>query len=451
MKFNFDSSLTCYNLEQKSIKRSRATVKLEEFEQYFDNLEKTITGVLPEDILNYDETNATDDPGEEKVVVRKSTKHAERVLDSSKSSTSLMFCGSAAGFLLPVYVVYKATNMYDSWTEGGPPNTVYNRTKSGWFDMETFEDWYFKVPLKYFKTRPSENKKVLIGDNCASHLSAKVIQSCLDNNISFVFLPKNSTHLSQPLDIAWFKSFKAIWRQKLSKWKEKNNGVLPKSKFPQMLDATLKELGTKSSQNLKSGFKASGIYPLERNQLLKRLPQYKNREILQNETVSFDGMLVRKLNETRYKTQNEKKKNNLLRIKPGESVTNEETIAIIEAKNKERTQKSKSKQKQSLEIHEPKVEIVEFEEPWNLDENLNESLERVGSASTQNPEKRCMKKTGNLADQEGSKRGGLKRTRASVRSTMKKANVGNKQVISRCFHFPDDFSHKKIIYLPENP
>jgi hypothetical protein len=165
----------------QNVKKARATVKLEEFEEYFDNLEKTMDGVLPEDVINYDETNATDDPGEEKVVVRKATKHAERIMDSSKSSTSLMFSGTATGHMLPVYVVYKAINMYESWTEGGPPNAIYNRTKSGWFDMETFEDWYFKVPLKYFKTRPPENKKVLIGDNCASHLSVKVIKSCMEH------------------------------------------------------------------------------------------------------------------------------------------------------------------------------------------------------------------------------------------------------------------------------
>lgn len=316
----------------QNVKRARASIKIEEFEDYFDNLEVSLEGVKPEDIVNYDETNATDDPGEEKVVVKKAAKHADRIMDSTKTSTSLMFSGTAAGKLLPVYVVYKALNMFEAWTEGGPPDTVYNRTKSGWFDTTTFEDWFFKVALKYFRSRPPENKKVLIGDNCSSHLSVKVIKSCMENNIKFIFLPKNSTHLSQPLDIAWFKSFKYVWKQQLAKWKAKYSGVLPKSQFPRMLASALKALGAKSSVNLKSGFRGSGIHPLNRNQILKQLPQHKYRETTTEPAVSFNDVLVSKLTETRYPQQKERKRNTVLPIKAGQSVTNEETIKILEEK-----------------------------------------------------------------------------------------------------------------------
>jgi len=56
-----------------------------------------------------------------------------------------MFCGSATGTLLPPMVVYKAENLYNEWTTGGPENAVYSISKSGWFDMETFEQWFFEV------------------------------------------------------------------------------------------------------------------------------------------------------------------------------------------------------------------------------------------------------------------------------------------------------------------
>ena len=46
-----------------------------------------------------------------------------------------MMCGSATGELLPPYVVYKATNLYKAWCEGGPEGTMYSVTKLGWFDM----------------------------------------------------------------------------------------------------------------------------------------------------------------------------------------------------------------------------------------------------------------------------------------------------------------------------
>lgn len=51
-------------------------------------------------------------------------------------------CGSADGELAPVYVVYKAEKMWNSWTENEPNNCRYNLTKSGWFDFQCFEDWF---------------------------------------------------------------------------------------------------------------------------------------------------------------------------------------------------------------------------------------------------------------------------------------------------------------------
>ena len=50
--------------------------------------------------------------------------------------------------------------------------------------------------------RKKEGKKVVIGDNLFSHFSTDVLMLCKDHNISFVSLVANSTHISQPLDVA---------------------------------------------------------------------------------------------------------------------------------------------------------------------------------------------------------------------------------------------------------
>ena len=39
-------------------------------------------------------------------------------------------------------------HIYDSWCEGGPPGAVFNRSKTGWFDGPSFEDWFEKIPLR---------------------------------------------------------------------------------------------------------------------------------------------------------------------------------------------------------------------------------------------------------------------------------------------------------------
>ena len=74
-----------------------------------------------------------------------------------------MFCGSAAGAYLPPMAVYKAQNIYTNWRIGGPEGTVYDATKSGWFDSRTFEIWFMNVFLPNISKL--SGPKLLIGDN----------------------------------------------------------------------------------------------------------------------------------------------------------------------------------------------------------------------------------------------------------------------------------------------
>lgn len=111
----------------------------------------------------------------------------------------------------------------NDWFEGGPPGCRYNRTKHGWFDSSTFEDWFTSHMLPVPKKQ--EGQKVLIGDNLSSHFNETVIELCEANNIRFVCLPPNTTHLTQPLDVSVFSSLKNEWRKVLSHWRDTSEGM----------------------------------------------------------------------------------------------------------------------------------------------------------------------------------------------------------------------------------
>ncbi|XP_062541335.1 uncharacterized protein LOC134209364 [Armigeres subalbatus] len=241
----------------ENIKRSRAKVNPEIINEYFDKLAITLQNVPPANIINFDETNFTDDPESKTVVVRKGQRHAENILDHSKSSFSVMFAGAANGAVLPPYIVYAALHLYPTWTEGGPKGARYNRTKSGWFDTMVFEDWFHTIAFPYFKSLKNDDPKVIIGDNVASHLSFKVFKSCLDNNIRFAFLPPNATHICQPLDVAFFRPLKKSWRQTLEDWKKRSRGSVPKHRFPGLLKAAIDDIQKNSAQNMRSGFRTT--------------------------------------------------------------------------------------------------------------------------------------------------------------------------------------------------
>lgn len=92
--------------------------------------------------------------------------------------------------VMNTYVVYKAVVRR------------YNRN-SGWFDMDCFEDWIITTMTPYFKKL--EGGKVPVGDNLASHIFMNIVKELQKHNIDMVFLPVNSTILTQekPLHVCF--------------------------------------------------------------------------------------------------------------------------------------------------------------------------------------------------------------------------------------------------------
>lgn len=259
----------------QNIKLNRAAVGPDSVNAYFRNLQKEVIGVPPSNIVNYDETNLVDDPGRKKVIVRRGCRYPERVCNSSKAATSLMCAAAGDGTVLPCYVVYRAIHLYDTWTEGGPNKCRYNRSKSGWFDSVCFEDWFLSVVVPYM--RRLSGKKIMIGDNLSSHMSLAVLEKCKEEGIAFVFLPPNSTHLTQPLDVAFFRPMKIYWRQVMDDWKRTPAGrkcsSIPKDIFPSLLNKLFDKLAVFQADNVKSGFRQTGIIPFSPDVVLSRLPK----------------------------------------------------------------------------------------------------------------------------------------------------------------------------------
>lgn len=168
-----------------NIKRSRAKVSPSDLRKFFAHLAPNLEGIPATHLFNYDESNLRDDPGAEEAFFGGGCKYFEQVQNHSKVAFSVMFCCSAAGHMLPPMVVYKSGTgcVYQTWCEGGPEGATYAANKSGWFDMQKFNQWFKQVFLKHVKTLPKDDIKVLIGDNLAAHLSPYVTELCAKHNI----------------------------------------------------------------------------------------------------------------------------------------------------------------------------------------------------------------------------------------------------------------------------
>lgn len=167
--------------------------------------------------------------------------------------------------------IFKGKQVWSDWLYDAPPGTKMNVSQSGWIDQHVFDDQFLPNVMT------NEEKKVLICDNLSSHISLSTLRLCEENKISICLVP-NSTHLLQPLDVAYFASLKTFWRQTLFDWRQTKDGkrcvALPKAVFSQLLKKTLALCENTSRQNLQKGFESTGMFPICRETVLKKLPNY---------------------------------------------------------------------------------------------------------------------------------------------------------------------------------
>ena len=172
----------------------------------------------PECVLNYDETAITDDAGNPKVITRRSSKSPRAVLNNNKTSRSVMFAVTADGECLPPYVCTKTKFKEDELDGFGPPLCYWDTSKSGWFNMCVFDNWFEAVVAPWAISHQGKHK-VVLGDNLSSHLSPVSLKRAEELGVHFRLLPPNTTHFLQPLDVAFFGPLKRAWRDQLLTYK----------------------------------------------------------------------------------------------------------------------------------------------------------------------------------------------------------------------------------------
>lgn len=102
---------------------------------------------------------------------------------------------------------------------------------------------------------------VIWADGFTGHSSLDLQKYCNANNIVFILLLPNATHLIQPLDKVVFKPVKTEQKVQTSLYKRKENKTeLNEVDFTRILSRTLKKVVTK--ELVKKAFESTGIYPL---------------------------------------------------------------------------------------------------------------------------------------------------------------------------------------------
>ncbi|CAG4952762.1 unnamed protein product [Parnassius apollo] len=87
-----------------------------------------------------------------------------------------------------------------------------------------------------------------------------------------------------------------------------NQTTLNKNNFPKLLHSLVDQVEIYSSKNIKSGFRATGIYPFNPREVMKRVPEY------QEDVASYeiDNELLDYLKHSKEKTSSKKGRKNVV-------------------------------------------------------------------------------------------------------------------------------------------
>lgn len=146
---------------------------------------------------------------------------------------------------------------------------MYAATRNGWMEETTFYQWFSNMFVPHVQaTRESngwpDKPAVLFFDGHASHISLRIVEMALQHEIRLVKFPSHMSDKMQPLDVCVFGPVKRQWEGLLVQHGKTRMGLgnarLQKSEFGSLLCQLWKTL---SASNIVSGFKTTGLFPLD--------------------------------------------------------------------------------------------------------------------------------------------------------------------------------------------
>ena len=113
---------------------------------------------------------------------------------------------------------------------------------------------------------PSGRPLLLLLDGHSSYYNPEFIRFAAQKGVIVFALPPNTTHISQPLDGVCFKALKQCWDEQCNSFMSDNPGkTVTLYQFSELFAAAWKKAMT--PQNITSSFRATGVFPVNRQAL----------------------------------------------------------------------------------------------------------------------------------------------------------------------------------------
>lgn len=241
---------------------------------WFELVRNTIKkyGIQEEDIYNFDEAGflmgviAT-----AKVVTSSESRNRPKTAQpGNREWVSIIQGINSYGWTIPPFIIFKGGNHLSAWYEESdlPRDWVITLSENGWTTNKIGFEWIQHFE-KYTKSRTKGIYRLLILDGHESHISVEFQQYCQKHHIITLCMPPHSSHLLQPLDVSCFSPLKNSYGKQIEKLVRIRINHVTKLEFLPAFKEAFKAAFTE--QNIKSGFRATGLVPYNPDNVLSSL------------------------------------------------------------------------------------------------------------------------------------------------------------------------------------
>ena len=166
--------------------------------------------IMMENVYNMDETGFSIGTMENThVIINSRMRKKYQVQPGRQEWVTVVECICADGTSIPPLTIFKGENFSSGWV---PKDTAYDwcfsNNSKGWTSNIHGLDWLRRCFEPATRDKANGRVRLLICDGHNSHITAKFVYHCIQNNIILLLLPSHLSHLTQPLDVGVFGPLK---------------------------------------------------------------------------------------------------------------------------------------------------------------------------------------------------------------------------------------------------